>query len=116
MKKLISILLIGWLPLFMAVANAMSMQMTLENEHAYQHSAAHIYCHQDMQHEQHSTPQHQPHQCTMCGFCTLVGSVAVSGYLPLLFTHAHILGNLSFLEVDFSSLQYPPAIKPPISA
>jgi hypothetical protein len=117
MKRYFCIFLMSWLPLFMASANAMSMQMASANQHANAQKVTQVSCHEDAQQmHQHTSEHQQPHNCALCGFCIAVGSAAIFNPTPLL--HVHVLADTKpiFIDVRFNSLQTPPAIKPPISA
>jgi hypothetical protein len=116
MKKYICMFLISWLPIFMASANAMSMQMAFTNQHANAHDMTQVSCHEDAQKmHQHAAEHHQPHNCTLCGFCIAVGSAAIFNPMPLIHVHALVDTKPVFIDVRFNSLQTPPAFKPPIS-
>lgn len=104
----------SWLPCFMAVANAMGMQMELENAlpHTSQSAEhAHMACHEDANHHK-SSPNASNH-CTFCAFCVVGSAMSATPTLKMAHVKTANIQPASF-DVAFSSQDYPPAIKPPI--
>lgn len=126
MRKIITIWLVLWLPLFMATANAMSLEMEFaHSEHTQLHAQVnkhlhtsennfqvHARCH--AVHEQGQLPDSQHHgseHCATCCICALSSAIA-NLTLPIVFIPSNIRPQL--FDVAFTSQDYPPAIKPPI--
>jgi hypothetical protein len=119
MKKLICIFIMSWLPCFMMAANAMGMQMVLENalQHATQTADhAQMSCHEQVNHDKTSenkTNHPDSHHCSFCAFCVVGSAVASTHLLKMSHLKTDNIQHTS-LDVAFSSQDYPPAIKPPI--
>lgn len=114
MKKALCIALICWLPLFMATAQAMSVQMEL-NQMSTQlpvdSGTAMMACHQVDGNTQ-SDPA--SHQCMLCGICMATSATASFSTVPLFaLNHLPSIKPLSS-DVVYASLGQTPSIKPPI--
>lgn len=109
MKKLICILLIGWLPVFMVAANAMSLQMTTKvmNDDAQVQSS--MPCHDKVD----DVPV-KSHNCINCGLCVVTTSVAFTTVSPVLHIPAFKSFKLSSVDDAFKSINHSPAYRPPI--
>jgi hypothetical protein len=113
MKRYFCIFLMSWLPLFMASASAMSMQMAFASNHAaILQSSSHMPCHEDV--SKHPPSQNQKHFCMVCGFCVIANGVVINNTVPEFHMHQVASTKSVFVDVVFYSLQHPPAIKPPI--
>lgn len=109
MKKLICILLIGWLPVFMVAANAMSLQMMTKTMHGDMQVQSSMPCH--------SEPDDVPsksHNCISCGLCVVATSAAFTPVAPALNIPVFKSFNLSFADDEFKSINHSPAYRPPI--
>jgi len=113
MKKLICLFLMLWLPLFMASAWAMNMQMQLDST-AHDVVITHMSCHDDTNQAQ-GNQAHKTHQCLACGICALANASASFSTAPFLNLTAKLSSAPLPVNVVFSSQDYPPAYKPPIS-
>lgn len=124
MNKIICICMISWLPCFMAAANAMGMQMALDNalphttqpaEHAQMacHEAPNLSKVADSNANDSKTSPSSAHHCSFCGFCVVGSAIASLPTIKLNHTKSASTQPTSF-EVAFSSQDYPPAHKPPI--
>jgi hypothetical protein len=129
MKKLISILLMCWLPLFMSSAWAMDLQMNSGMQMQQENSAsmADMPCH-DMQASHDLQTSAEPaktactdcvdntsdiHNCASCGLCM----ISLSATQIELFAAAPIATPSDAIRLPdsaFFSQDYRPAIKPPI--
>lgn len=122
MKKLLSIFLLLWLPLFSAAAAAMDAQMQ-----AMQMPASSVPAHADAMPCHDQTPvdiaaqpccgEHESdHDCFACGVCAFghagshVTAIAAPAFPP------PVSAAPGYPNQLFSSQLYPPALKPPISA
>lgn len=119
MKKMICVFIISWLPCFMVAANAMGMQMALENAQSrpaqtVEHEQ--MSCHESLNHSKTSDSKTTPssnHNCTFCAFCVVGSAIASTPKLKM--THFKTTNiQPTLFDVAFSSQDYPPAIKPPI--
>jgi len=112
-----------WLPLFMGSASAMSLHMALKNQSFNLTSLSHAAtqtqnsCHEDNtninQHKQ-VKETHQKHQCLACGVCALANASASFDAVPKFDVCSQTSMMPRYFNVAFSSLDHPPAIKPPI--
>lgn len=109
MKKLICILLIGWLPLFMVAANAMSLQMKTKTMHDDMQVQSSMPCHG----EPDDVPS-ESHNCISCGLCVVATSVPFTPVPPALNIPVFKSFKLSFAEDEFKSINHSPAYRPPI--
>jgi len=115
-KKLVCILLLSWLPVFIAAAHAMSMQMAWNQISTATDSAplglvTHD-CHTDT-HDK-SDRNATKHVCVACGVCTMSHAAYFETEKAMLLTATQTAQPLGFAVV-YISKYYPPAIKPPIS-
>lgn len=115
MKRLICILLIGWLPCFSVVAQAMALQMQTQEFVDNQQSMMACHEHGDQGQSDHKTLP-ETHRCQVCGFCVVTSGVADIDFQPQISTQFSAAGKLPLFAAVFHSLTYPPAIKPPILA
>ncbi len=108
-----------WLPLFMASAWAMNMQMALEDQQTQfvysNHDIAkpHMSCHEAMNQTQ-GNQTHKTHQCLACGICALANASASFSTAPFFSLATNQSSAPHVLSVAFFSQDYPPAYKPPI--
>jgi len=110
MKKFICILLLSWLPVFMLASNAMAMQMALNNTHQMPATEMQHACHES---KNEATATHsKAHQCVVCTMCVLSHAVAFTSAANSVSQSLHHPQPL-FDEARFSSLDSPPALKPP---
>jgi formate hydrogenlyase subunit 6/NADH:ubiquinone oxidoreductase subunit I len=110
MKKLICIVLIGWLPVFMVTANAMSFQMTIQEVSKATVPAEVVPpCHDTS-----NQPQEVAHQCIGCGFCMMASSMANFNTIPTIAIPALTSDAPESVDVVFQSTNYSPAFRPPI--
>lgn len=109
MKKLICILLIGWLPVFMVAANAMSLQMKTKTMHDDMQVQSSMPCHG----EPDDVPS-KSHNCISCGLCVVATSVPFMPVPPALNIPVFKSFKLSFAENEFKSINHSPAYRPPI--
>jgi hypothetical protein len=111
--------MMSWLPCFMVAANAMGMQMALENAlpHTTQSVAhAQMSCHEQVNHDKTSenkTNLPNSHHCSFCAFCVVGSAIASTPKLKMKHVKTTNIQPTLF-DVAFSSQDYPPAIKPPI--
>jgi succinate dehydrogenase/fumarate reductase-like Fe-S protein len=108
MKKLICILLVSWLPVFMATANAMSLQMALQVNVDIQEQVS-MPCH-----DKASKKSDSSSDCVGCGFCMIATSIANVDMVPFLDVPAFTSLKVSFINVEYKSTDYSPAFRPPI--
>jgi hypothetical protein len=110
MKKLVSILLMLWLPLSLSYAHATSMQMMLAEEiEAIEATAtSDHHCHQ------HEVKIHSTGHCKHCVSCTLAMANATLKTLPSFHTLPTVAAKYLAIETHLPSFQVPPTIKPPI--
>jgi hypothetical protein len=109
MKKRLCILLMCWLPIFMLSANAMSLQMTLQQlktEHQSMHSMA---CHQDKSNQSESAQT-----CLGCGFCVVATSIASFNNAPTFYLENGVSTAPLMIDVIYQSYNLLPADRPPI--
>jgi hypothetical protein len=109
MKKLICILLIGWLPVFMVAANAMSLQMTTKVMNDDVQVQSSMPCHDEVD----DAPV-KSHNCISCGLCVVTTSVTFTSVSPVLHIPAFKSFKLSFVDDAFKSIYHAPAYRPPI--
>ncbi|MGB7816032.1 MAG: DUF2946 family protein [Methylotenera sp.] len=112
MKRLICLFLMLWLPLFMASAWAMNMQMQLDST-AHDVVIMHMSCHDDTNQAQ-GNQTHKTHQCFACGICALANASASFSTAPFFNLATKPSSAPLPANVVFSSQDYPPAYKPPI--
>ena len=109
MNRFICILLMGWLPIFMVTASAMSLQMTLQSQNHHAQTVDVSPCHDKV-----STQQDKVHQCIACGFCMMATAMASFDTVPVLDIPAFIsTAPLSF-DVSFNSTNPSPGFRPRI--
>lgn len=109
MKKLICILLVSWLPIFMATANAMGLQMSIQSMNDHHQQMVDMPCH-DKSNDQ----KQSQHHCISCGFCVIATSIASFDNTPIFALEAFTSISPAFIDVGFKSADQSPAFKPPI--
>ncbi len=108
MKKLICILLISWMPILMATANAMSLQMTTQAMNSNLKVEASMPCHGEAEQKP------VKHHCISCGFCVVATSIVYTTATPQLNIPAFKSFKSSFIDDEFKSINHLPAYRPPI--
>lgn len=109
MKKMICILLIAWLPLLMVTANAMGLQMTIQNIGDSHQQMTDMPCHDGSDNQQKTQ-----HRCVNCGFCVMTTSIANFDHAPIFELEAFTSISPTFIDVGFKSADQSPAFRPPI--
>jgi hypothetical protein len=108
MKKLICLLLISWMPILMATANAMNLQMTSQSINADLQAPTSMPCHDE------AKQQPVKHNCMSCGFCVITTYIVFSGATPRLSIPAFKSFKSSFIDDKLQSIHHSPAYRPPI--
>lgn len=102
----------------MASAWAMNMQMQLDST-GHDVVVTHMSCHDDTNQAQDNQTQdnqaHKTHQCLACGICALANASASFSTAPSFNLVTKLSSAPLPANVVFSSQDYPPAYKPPIS-
>lgn len=109
MKKLICIILICWLPILMATANAMSLQMASQAMHDDMQVESTMSCHDKV-----DTQSVKAHNCINCGFCVMATSVISFVSSSFLNIPEFKSFKTSFINDELQSINHLPADRPPI--
>lgn len=115
MKKLVCLLLMFWLPLSMATAQAMSTKMMLKNQTGFGHtniSHSSESCHDNS--NQDGGPESKSHKCSACSSCVLASTAANFNSLPAAFISLNKSAKHQAFQPKFVSIQLETLIKPPI--
>jgi hypothetical protein len=122
MKRILTIFLMFWLPLFMQSAWAMSTRMALaetENSIGPQVSldaaSEPVPCHGSVA-KTDVQPSTHHHHCAHCLACAISMASASFDSAPKLYLSDSTQENTSNLTAQYLSIHLPAAIKPPISA
>jgi len=126
MKKLSALFLMCWLPLFMSSAWAMDLQMqtTMPLQQETMSAMSDMPCHMEAGETQVTSDiacdncissATDAHNCASCGLC-MISLTATQ--IETLLTSFNVAPSdaISLPDLAFFSLDYPPALKPPIHA
>jgi hypothetical protein len=124
MKKLFALFLMCWLPLFMSSAWAMDLQMqtTMPQQQETMSAMSDMPCHMEASETQATSDvacanclnsSTDAHNCASCGLC-MISLTATQ--IETLVTSFNVTPSnaISLPDLAFFSLDYPPALKPPI--
>ena len=109
MKIWICVLLIAWLPVFMVTADAMGMQMRLQQSHHVVQQP-----NQSCHHAPAKQTKNKTSLCILCGFCALAMAIAPLDFTPSFDAFLLTSTRPIFVDVIFTSNNLAPALRPPI--
>ena len=116
MKRWICVLLIAWLPVFMVTADAMGMQMRLQQSHHVVQQSHHVVQqpNQSCHHAPAKQTKNKTSLCILCGFCALAIAIAPLDFTPSFDAFLLTSTRPIFVDVIFTSNNLAPALRPPI--
>jgi hypothetical protein len=93
----------------MATANAMDLQMTMQDIGETSQQMADMPCHDSIDKKETNS-----HNCIGCGFCVVATSIASFHSVPTINVPAIASINPAYIDVIFKSADQSPAFRPPI--